>query len=443
MELLAAEAADEVLAFFDSQDLSASADFERLESTVRGSVLNLGARWLALLLNRDRSDCRGARLPCSCGAMARYAGRREKTFTSALGELVLSRVYYHCEPCAGGFFPKDQALGLVRRSVTPGVLRMIGQLAARVSFAEAAALLWELARLNVSDKQAERCAEALGEEVADDERRHVEVRANAAATLYLGMDGTGVPMRASETLNRQGRESEDARAKTRECKEIVIWSAETLNDEGRPVRDPGSVTYNAAIESAAVPPGGRQISVFAERVEREARRREFYQAGRQVVVGDGASWIWNTCSELFPDAIEILDIYHAKERIWGVGKEVYGIGTDFTGEWVEARLDELRAGDVDALLAALSAHAEQNTLAAEAVVYFTNHRKRVRYAEFRAQGLCVSSGVVEAGCKTAIGARLKRSGMHWTVRGANAIAALRCCVLSGRFDEFWNRRKAA
>jgi hypothetical protein len=64
----------------------------------------------------------------------------------------------------------------------------------------------------------------------------------------------------------------------------------------------------------------------------------------------------------------------------------------------------------------------------------------MRYAEFRAQGFCTSTGVVEAGCKLAIGTRLKRSGMHWTVRGANAIIALRCCKLSARFEDFWERR---
>ena len=64
----------------------------------------------------------------------------------------------------------------------------------------------------------------------------------------------------------------------------------------------------------------------------------------------------------------------------------------------------------------------------------------MRYPEFRAAGLCTSTGVVEAGCKVAIGTRCKRAGMHWTVAGANAIIALRCCKLSGRFEEFWERR---
>ena len=75
--------------------------------------------------------------------------------------------------------------------------------------------------------------------------------------------------------------------------------------------------------------------------------------------------------------------------------------------------------------------------------YVTRNRARPRYPEFRAQGLCTSTGVVEAGCKVAVGTRLKRAGMHWTVAGADAIIALRCCKLSGRFEDFWERRAAA
>ena len=97
------------------------------------------------------------------------------------------------------------------------------------------------------------------------------------------------------------------------------------------------------------------------------------------------------------------------------------------------------AGRFDAILTALRAHRETCEEARKCIDYLTRNRHRMRYPEFRAWGLCVSSGVVEAGCKLAIGARLKRAGMHWTVAGANAIIALRCCKLSGRFEDFLGR----
>ena len=98
------------------------------------------------------------------------------------------------------------------------------------------------------------------------------------------------------------------------------------------------------------------------------------------------------------------------------------------------------AGDIEALLAALRAHAAANDEARKCVDYLDAKGRRTRYPEFHAAGLCTSSGVVEAGCKVAIGTRLKRTGIHWTVAGAAAIIALRCCKLSGRFEDFWERR---
>jgi hypothetical protein len=138
-----------------------------------------------------------------------------------------------------------------------------------------------------------------------------------------------------------------------------------------------------------------------------------------------------------------VDLYHAKGHLWDVGKAIYGAGSDLAEQWAKERRDELDEGKVDAILEALRVHAKANDEARRCLDYLTGNRHRMDYPGFRAQGLCVSSGVLEAGCKVAIGARLKRAGMHWTVAGANAIAALRCCKLSGRFEDFWERRSAA
>jgi len=175
---------------------------------------------------------------------------------------------------------------------------------------------------------------------------------------------------------------------------------------------------------------------------REATRRGFDRAQRRVVLGDGAPWIWNLATEHFPDAIQIVDLFHAKGHLWDVAKAIYGAGSELGEQWAKQRRDELDEGKIDAVLAALRVHAEANDEARKCLGYVTDNRHRMRYPEFRAQGLCTSSGVVEAGCKTAIGTRCKRTGMHWTVAGANAIIALRCCKLSGRFEDFWERRAA-
>ena len=315
---------------------------------------------------------------------------------------------------------------------------MTASAAALVSFEESSGLLRELAGVEVSTKQVERAAEALGAEIAVDERQHVERMGEMAPTMYLGMDGTGVPMRIQEVADRAGKQT-DGLAKTREAKLVTIWTAESRDREGKPVRDPGSVTYSAAIESAATLDTSPDLSDFAARVQREASRRGFSEAPRQAVLGDGSVWIWNTTTELFPQATEILDRFHAKEHLSQVGKVIHGDSPE-SKPWIQARYEELDQGHLKSLVHALRVHTNRYKEARECIHYIWKNRGRMRYPKFHKQGFCTSTGVVEAGCKVVIGTRLKRAGMHWSVKGANAIIALRCSKLSGRFEDFWERR---
>ena len=292
-----------------------------------------------------------------------------------------------------------------------------------VSFEEGHELLHELAGVDVPTKHVERAAEALGREVAEDEKLVVEPpepNEPLAPTLYLGMDGTGVPVRKKELVDRPGKQP-DGSSKTREVKLVTIWSAEGRDKEGTPVRDAGSITYSAAIESAAHKDTDATPSEFAARVEREATRRGFERAARQAVLGDGAIWIWNLTDEHFPDAVQIVDRFHAKQHLSDVSKSIYGAGTDLAQQWASERHDELDAGDIDDILDALRLHSPQDDEARKCIDYVERNQERMRYPKFRAAGLCTSTGVVEAGCKVAIGTRCKRAGMHWTVAGVDAI----------------------
>ena len=111
--------------------------------------------------------------------------------------------------------------------------------------------------------------EALGGEIADDECVRNQ--------------------RREETEGRAGKQP-DGPAKTREVKLVTLWTAEALDSQGRPRRDPGSISYSAAIESAAARDTDPGLSA-ARRVGREAERRGFGGARRRVVLGDGAAWI--------------------------------------------------------------------------------------------------------------------------------------------------------
>ena len=301
------------------------------------------------------------------------------------------------------------------------------------------ALAAELADLPIDPKRVERAAEALGGEIAEDECVRIESEPPSAPTMVLGMDGTGVPVRPGETEGRAGKQP-DGSSKTREVELVTLWTAESLDKQGRPRRDPVSVSYSAAIESAATRDTGPDLSAFARRVRREAEHRGFGLAKRQVVVGDGAPWIWNVTGEQFPEAIEIVDLYHAQEKIWDASRALHAGDPPRLREWAEAGCEALAEGRLDDLLGALRSGAAECEQVRQCAEYIECNRDRMQYADFRAQGLSVGSGVVEAGCKTTIGTRLKRAGMHWSVHGANTIIALRCCYLSGRFEDFWERR---
>ena len=415
-------------------------DLEALEVAVRQQVLRLAGRAVEQRLNADSSDEMGPRVPCRCGGEAHFAGRRSKQFYTVLGPLRLERAYYHCPTCGHGFYPRDRQLRIENTSLSPALTRMTGTVGALVSFQEGSELLQELAGVAVEAKQVERTAEALGQEIAEDERHHCEPLDTLPLphTLYLGIDGTGIPLRAEELAGVPGKK--EGGAKTREVKLCTIWSAESLDDEGVPIRAEGSVSYSAAMESASVPDIAKEHSVFAQRVWRESQRRRFTQAVRTATLGDGAPWIWNLVEELFPGAIQIVDRFHAKQHLSDLSKALYGPTSPRAAQWAKRRHEELDCGQFHALLTAIRRQVSRSEEARRCLHYFQSNRERMRYPEFHAQGLCTSTGVVEAGCKVAIGTRLKRAGMHWTVRGANAIIALRCSKLSGRFQDFWERR---
>ena len=320
-------------------------DLEALELAVRQQVLQLAGAAVEQRLNADTNDERGWRTCCGCGQPARFAGRQIKQVQSVLGLLRLERAYYHCSCCGHGFCPRDQHLGIANASLSPALTRMTGTVGALLSFQEGSELLTELAGVAVDAKQVERTAEALGKEIAADERVHTEPLDSLSLpqTLYLGMDGTGIPLRAEELVGHAGKQV-DGSAKTGEVKLCTIWSAESRDEQGTPVRDEGSVTYSAALESASALDTAAERSPFAQRVWREATRRRFCQAPRRVVLGDGAVWIWNIAGDQFLDATQIVDRFHAKQHLSDLGKALYGPTAPRAAQWAERRKAELDTG---------------------------------------------------------------------------------------------------
>jgi hypothetical protein len=254
--------------------------------------------------------------------------------------------------------------------------------------------------------------------------------------VYIQLDGTGVPVVKKETLGRAGK-TEGQPAHTREAKLGCVFTQTTWDREGYAIRDPDSTTYTGAIETA---------EEFGKRIYLEAWKRGWSRAEKKVVMGDGAEWIWNLAEQYFPGAIQIVDLFHARQHLWDLARKLYPNQEAEQRRWMMIHQHLLDEGKIEDLVAALRSLDSSNSEVREKIRieagYFENNTPRMRYPEFRLQHLFVGSGVIEAGCKTVIGSRCKQSGMFWTVRGANAILALRCCQINGRFEDYWAARRA-
>jgi hypothetical protein len=178
-----------------------------------------------------------------------------------------------------------------------------------------------------------------------------------------------------------------------------------------------------------------EAEAFGRLVWLEAGRRGVLVAKEVVVMGDGSHWIWNLAADPFPQAVQIVDWYHASQYLWNVAHACYGEGTVNAIAWAESRLNELWNGEVETVLTEIQPLVGRAEAVEEAITYLTNNRERRRYAAFRAAGLQVGSGSIESGCKQVIGARLKQAGMRWSRSGARAVAKARAWWKSGRWEE--------
>ena len=413
---------------------------------MRAALAGAGARLLEAVLAGGSDGYAGPHVPCGAGHQASYAGRRAKTITTVLGPVAVARAWYHCAACQHGFAPRDAQLGVAAAAQSPGLAEMIARAGAEVPFGTAAALIKDLAGITVSAKTAERSAEASG--AAARAAGAAEATALRARTLiplpppapvpdmlYVEVDGTGVPVRASQTEGRPGK-GENGKGGTREIKLARFFTVSGLDAKGRPVMDPGSSTYVATFDGKPA---------LARLVEAEYLRRGGGHFRQVVAVGDGAAWIWAMAGDLYPHATHITDIYHAREHLHDLANHLAFITPDPAG-WLAARSKELDAGNIQAIIDAASCYPLDGIKADELdkeLGYFRNNTHRMRYAHFRDLGMFTGSGAIEGGIKAIVVQRAKQSGMHWTTGGAAGIIALRTQHASGRWDELWPARTAS
>ena len=422
-----------------------------LDVRLRDAARRAARSGLEAAFAEDRSDCGAANAPtcAECGTRMRYVDRDGPEVETVLGRVRLPMARHACDRCGKGARSRAAALD-VECSMTPGARRMASLAGSSLCYAEADRLLTELAGVNFGAKRVERATRLVGDDLESRRTAALEGALSVAAApsggspparkplkegeiLCVALDGTGVPARPSETVGRAGKDG--GRAGTREAKVGALWRMEPDGEGGtRPVE--GSARYFAAVESAADDAGGD--SPVARRLLRELADAGHAPEDVGVCVGDGAEWLRRLFDEWFPNAAHVVDFFHAAEYLWAAANARHGPGTKRARRWARKLCRQLEAGRVGKVLAALRKAGGDEC--GKAVRYIRERRDRMRYDEYRADGLPIGSGRVEAACKTVVGRRLKCTGMRWTVAGANPVLWLRCASLSGWFGDYWDER---
>jgi hypothetical protein len=396
-----------------------------IEHHVVRLLKELAASLIAHLCSLVTSSQPSPSIACSCGRQALYQRERKAQVTTLLGPISISRSYYLCSNCGVGQHPLDAQLQFCagsRSSALDELLALLG--ATQDSFAEAAQVLERLTLVHVSPNSVRDATEQLGalllehqtQPLTEPEPSPAEPTLSIAKPrrLYITMDGVLAHLR------ERGYS---------EIKVGCCYHTRSRVDPKRPQRleiRAHSASYVTALE---------QAQDFGWRLWQEALRRGLLSSDEVVVLGDGAHWIWNIAERHFPRAIQILDWYHASEYVWNAASAIWGEAGPQRNRWAQCQLDRLWEGEVEQVIVELQQHRSSGGAVEAALSYYSEHRRRMDYAHYRARGLQIGSGSVESACKQLVSTRLKQAGMIWNEKGAEAVAVVRAWLKSERWEE--------
>lgn len=403
--------------------------------------------------------------PCpKCKVKMRHRGLRERTITTTIGDVKFKRPRYICEKCGVTTYPHDATAAFLAHGVSQSLAKVVTRLGADRPFDQAVEYLEEDYYLRLSKQTVRMITEDAGTHIlaAEDARRDAvwngrpDDRANALTCTHVDVcdvgvvtcDGTTVHLR--ETPEYLG----DKSGKKSDWREVRVGNvsvgdfpdgakASSDKERGNDFRlDVKRTETFARFES--VEDVGRDLYM-------RAVSAGFFQTRLRCFVSDGASWLRTIAEEHFPDAILILDWFHAMEYVGNLASEVFGQGTDKAKQWIAARETELWDGRVGAVLRAMKGLRRRDSLTRKqcdviekTITYFTNNRDRMDYPRYRELGLPIGSGRVEGLCKTLVGSRCKDSGMRrWTIRGSEGVLRIRAARRDGVYKETWRKYLAA
>ncbi len=369
----------------------------------------------------------GSQIPCSCGGVSKFKNYYPKRIVSLCGETTVTRAYYHCNSCRTSCIPLDGILGLDGGCTSIGVRTKVGRLAAMIPFGDVSTELMLLCGIDISKDSAWRIAESMGKRIKCERQKREQLVLSGALKspdvvperLYIGIDGVHVPMRDGSY---------------HEAKCGIVYETRLQNGKIRI----SNAKYLATLE---------RTKAFGDQMYALAFDQGVENAKELACLGDGATWIWNGFSQHYPDAVQILDYYHATEHLSDVGKAWYGEGSDMAKRWLEARELDLLSDCVEDVIKSIRswhpADEDAKEIRRVELVYLEKNENRMLYATFRANGYHIGSGLAESACKTLITQRFKQSGMRWSEPGAENVAHLRSYLLSDRQADISRFARAA
>lgn len=460
----------EMLKLIEQVETIKEGDLQTLEQSVLRACLALGRTMMEQILNHTGEEAeRPSRREGACGHQQRLVGIRPKQLHTLMGKVTIRRSYYQCmvkeekpsATCNHGYAPWDSVWGQIAGRTSPGVQKLLGKLVSRLTLCEAVDTFTSILPLPMSERQALNLIQPIGEALREQEEEQVQALFEQAAhkerqaseqgsvlgpsirRLYIETDGVLARIRRGSVT------MEEAEAKRtgdvyREIKVGAVFEGIPGHERSELVPgvfldEPGPITYVA-----------RQLNVeeFGRFLYALAQGCGVDRAREVVLVGDGARWIRHVVEEHFPNAVPIVDIYHAREHLWNVANAVHGSATPQGAAWAKQADELLSHGKIEELVhmieklpAIPAVPGASRSIPEIEAEYFLSNAQRMRYPTFRAKGMHIGSGVAEAACKTVVSTRAKKSGMRWTPDGLDAVLALRTSVLNQSYDSFWNQSR--
>lgn len=382
----------------------------------------------------EQGEARYARkeIECCCGEKAKFVSKREAVLWTVFGKVGYQRRYYLCAECHQGQSPLDQKNGIVPGQVTQALASLWGVLGVEVAFEEASQLAERFLLFRVSDNTVRKQTEGYGNAQAQAEKEWIEkaedekslqVRERSleyrSGRIYASIDGAHVP------LQHEWRELK-----------TLCWYQVEQTPKNHPRQPVGEQNHLHA----------KDMKYYCDITEAEQFGRLLWATGIQnnvdtyeevVFVSDGAAWIWRLVEKYFPQAVQIVDWYHASQYLTPIAETALGADTSQAQEWLRQIQTDLWEGRIQEVILACRTflrHTHARPFVEKAITYYTNNEKRMDYARFRQQGYLIGSGTIESACKQIAAARLKCSGARWTLAGVIATAKARAAWLSKTWD---------